>query len=88
MNYQKKVINMLKLLIILLVLSPLSLKAATMTGTIQVSLTILPSPCIATSTEQSVTVHCGNLKNDVKTVVEKQTNTEKKSENYLVTITY
>jgi type 1 fimbria pilin len=79
---------MKKILLSLLLSCPLSLQAGSMTGTIQVSLTILPSPCIATSNEQSVTVHCGNLKNDVKTVVEKQTTTEKNSEHYLVTINY
>jgi hypothetical protein len=79
---------MKKILLILLLSCPLSLQAGSMTGTIQVSLTILPSPCIATSNEQSVTIHCGNLKNNVKTVVEKQTKTEKNSEHYLVTITY
>lgn len=79
---------MRKILLSLLLSCPSSLQAGSMTGTIQVSLTIVPSPCIATSTEQSVTVHCGNLKNNVKTVVKKQTNLEKKSEHYLVTITY
>lgn len=62
--------------------------AGTMTGTIQVSLTILPSPCITTSSEKSVTVDCGNLKRDVITVVEKQKSIEQENENYLVTISY
>lgn len=79
---------MLKLLIILLLLSPLSVQAGSMTGTIQVSLTILPSPCITTSSEKSVAVDCGNIKQVVKTTVEKQSSTEKLSDTYLVTITY
>jgi len=79
---------MLKLLIILLLLSPLSVQAGSMTGNIQVSLTILPSPCTATSSEKSWTVDCGNIKQVVKTTVEKQSSTEKISDNYLVTITY
>jgi hypothetical protein len=59
-----------------------------MTGTIQVSLTILPSPCITTSSEKSVTVDCGNIKQVVKTTVDKQSSTEKLPDSYLVTITY
>jgi type 1 fimbria pilin len=84
----KKVINMLKILIILLLLSPLSVQAGSMTGTIEVSLTILPSPCTATSSEKLVTVDCGNIKQLVKTTIEKQSSTEKLSDNYVVTITY
>jgi type 1 fimbria pilin len=79
---------MLKILIILLLLSSLSVQAGSMTGTIQVSLTILPSPCIATSSEKLVRVDCGNIKQVVKKTVEKQSSTEKLSDTYLVTITY
>lgn len=75
------------LIIIGLILS-MSSYAGTMTGTIQVSLTILPSPCTTTSSEKSVTIDCGNLKRDVITVVEKQKSISKENENYLVTITY
>lgn len=62
--------------------------SGTMTGTIQVSLTILPSPCTTTSSEKSVTVDCGNLKPNVITVIEKQKSISQENENYLVTITY
>ena len=77
----------LLLIIIGLILS-MSSYAGTMTGTIQVSLTIFPSPCTTTSSEKSVNVDCGNLKRDVITVVEKQKSISQENENYLVTITY
>lgn len=79
---------MIKTLLALFFIIPLSVHAGSITGTIQVGLTILPSPCIAIPSEKSVTVQCGNLKNHVKTVVEKQKTTEKDSEHYLITITY
>lgn len=79
---------MTKILLALFLIFPLSIQAGSMTGKIQVSLTILPSPCIATSSQRSVTVQCGNIKNEVKTVVEKQTAIEKDSEHYIVTINY
>lgn len=79
---------MLKTLLALFFTIPLSVHAGSITGTIQVGLIILPSPCIATTSEKSVTVQCGNLKNKVKTIVEKQKTTEKDAEHYLVTITY
>lgn len=76
------------LLIIAGLIITMSSYAGSMTGTIQVSLTILPSPCTTTLSEKSVTVDCGNLKTNVITMIEKQKYISQENENYLVTITY
>lgn len=60
---------------------------------IQVSLTIIPSPCYTTSNHLNVSVECGNSKNTVMTSIENNIafNKQNKTNNtpeYIVTITY
>lgn len=73
--------------------SSFSAQSGTMNFKIQVSLTILPSPCYTTSNHLNVNVECGTSKNTVMTSIEKniafnkQNQTNNTSE-YIVTITY
>lgn len=79
---------MLKFLTLFLMVVSCGVQAGSITGTIQVSLTILPAHCITTSDDKAVHVICGDLKQQVQTVVEKNTAVGKDATPYLVTITY
>ena len=76
-----------------LLVSSFSAQSGTMNFQIQVSLTILPTPCYTTSNHLNVSVECGNSKNTVMTSIEKNIafHKETKTNNtpeYIVTITY
>lgn len=79
---------MKKILYLISILFSLNTHAASITGTIEVRLVILPAPCIASTNQKTVSVNCGNAQKQVKTVVEKQYPTKTNTENYLVTIIY
>ena len=62
--------------------------AESMVGTVQVSLTIMPSPCQVTSTVERINIDCGALSRKTSQKIDQLITNTNKPDVFLVTISY
>lgn len=62
--------------------------AESMVGTVQVSLTIMPTPCQVTSTVEKINIDCGTLSKETIQKIDQLQTTTNNSDDFLVTISY
>lgn len=62
--------------------------AESMVGTVQVSLTIKPSPCQVTSTVERINIDCGTLSRETSQKIDQLSTTTNNPDAFLVTISY
>lgn len=74
--------------LILLMLIINAAKAESMVGTVQVSLTIMPTPCQVTSTVEKINIDCGTLSKETIQKIDQLQTTTNNSDDFLVTISY